>query len=182
MRLSADVVEMDLYDVLGVGTDATTTEVRAAYRRKILRSHPDLNRENLGAAERETVDLNVAAWVLTDSALRAQYDRRRANGAQPLFWYERKSHGSDDWVSPHPTPRPAAPARGELGQLLRRIRQWPERQMLQLSEWAEGLSIRQRTGLTAFCFVAATLLIGYAKPTSLTKLFENEQVVSELPD
>jgi curved DNA-binding protein CbpA len=181
MRLSGDVLRMDLYGILEVSPDSSAGELRAAYRRKVLRSHPDLNRDNLGQAERDTVDLNVAAWVLSDPDLREQYDRRRKRAGRSLAWYERSSDGSDDWVTPPRRPRASVPARGELGLLLRRIRQWPGRAMLELSEWAEGLSVRERTTLTAFCFVAAALLISYAKPTSLTKLFENDEVASEMP-
>lgn len=181
MRLSGDVLTMDLYGILEVSPRASAREVRAAYRRKVLRSHPDLNRDDLSRAERDTVDLNVAAWVLTDPGLRAQYDNSRKRAGRPLAWYERKSRGSDEWVTPARRTRASVPARGELGQLLRRIRQWPGRTMLVLSEWADGLSMRERTTLTAFCFVAAGLLITYAKPTSLTKLFEEDHVVSEAP-
>ncbi len=178
MRLSGDVLNLDLYGILEVSPRANTREVRAAYRRKVLQSHPDLNRDNLSQAERATVDLNVAAWVLTDPDLRAQYDRRRKRSVRPLAWYERRSRGSEDWVSPPRRTRESVPVRGELGQLLRLIRQWPGRVMLVLSEWVEGLSIRERTTLTAFCFVSAALLISYAKPTSLTKLFEEDRVVT----
>lgn len=179
MRLSGDVLKMDLYGILEVSQRADTRQVRAAYRRKVLQSHPDLNRDNLSQAERDTVDLNVAVWVLSDPELREQYDSRRKAAGRSLAWYERGSRGSEEWVTPPKRKRASIPPRGELGQLLRRIRQWPGRVMLELSEWAEGLSMRERTTLTAFCFVAAALLISYAKPTSLTKLFEEDRVASE---
>lgn len=175
MRLGNDVLRLDLYELLGVPPDADITRIRNAYRRRALQSHPDLNRAQIGAAEREMVDLNVAAWVLTDPELRRQYDRSR--GSHPTqrsrAWYEKVCYGDTDWVVP-PKQTRRRPRSEELVQLLRRLRVWPGRVMLRLSEACDALSLRQRTTLTAFCFVAAVLLIGYAKPRSLTNLFEDE--------
>jgi len=173
MRLGRDVLELDLYTILGVAPDAGVDAIRRAYQRRALRSHPDLNRGNLGDAEREMIDLNVAAWVLTDPELRRQYDHSRPNRrtARPRAWYERVCYGDTDWVVP-PKRRPVRARTAELAALLRNIRLWPSRAMLNIDEWTEGLSMRQRTGLTAVCVVTALLLISYAKPRSLTRLFE----------
>jgi hypothetical protein len=123
------------------------------------------------------VDLNVAAWVLTDPELRRQYDRGRQQQAalRPRVWYERVCYGDTDWVVP-PMPAPTRARGAELGLLLRKIRLWPNRAMLKVLEWTEGLSLRQRTTLTAACFVTAALLISYARPRSLTRLFESDTV------
>ena len=177
MRLGGDVLKLDLYRLLGVSRDANVTEIRAAYRRRALSSHPDLNRDKLGAAEREMVNLNVAAWVLTDPELRRQYDRAKgqAGGAsRSRAWYEQVCYGDTDWVVP-PKPARTRPLTGELAVLLRSIRLWPGRAMLEVTEWSDSLSIRQRTTLTAFCLVSALLLISYARPRSLTKLFDDEK-------
>jgi hypothetical protein len=175
MRLGRDVLELDLYAILGVTPEAGVEAIRTAYRRRALRSHPDLNRDNLGGAQREMVDLNVAAWVLTDPELRRQYDsgRPKNRAARSRAWYERVCYGDTDWVVPPRRP-PERARTAELAELLRRIRLWPSRAMLEIAEWTDGLSIKQRTTLTAACVVTAVLLISYAKPRSLTRLFERD--------
>lgn len=61
------------YDVLGVASDATTEEIRAAYRARLKESHPDLNDdEDAGAATKRIIR---ARDVLTDEAERERYDR-----------------------------------------------------------------------------------------------------------
>ncbi len=176
MRLGGDVLKLDLYGILGVTPLADAEAIRSAYRRRALRSHPDLQREAGQASEREMVDLNVAAWVLTDPELRRQYDRCRHGHAhqKPRAWYERVCYTSGDWVVPPQREREGARA-GEFGDLLRRIRQWPGRVMLEIAERVDALSPRQRTTVTAVCLFTAVLLIGYAKPSSLTKLFEDNE-------
>src|SRR3954469_13228038 len=96
MRLGKDVLEADLYGELGVLPDATESEIRVAYRRQARVSHPDLNRADPEAAARMK-QLNLAARVLLDAALRRAYDRRpRAVSSSPApaaresAWYERR--------------------------------------------------------------------------------------------
>ena len=187
MRLGPDVLELDLYAILGVSPESGVEAIRTAYRRRALRSHPDLNRDNLGRAQREMVDLNVAAWVLTDPDLRRQYDRSRPKPrvSHSRHWYERVCYGDTDWVVPPQRPT-QHPRTAELAELLRKIRLWPSRAMLEITEWTEGLSAKQRTTLTAACVVTALLLISYAKPRSLTRLFEQDadrpSIAAEPPD
>jgi len=174
MRLSGSVLKLDLYEILGVNPTAGVEQIRKAYRARVLQSHPDLNRENLRAAEREMVDLNVAAWVLTDPDLRRQYDRARspARRERSRDWYERVCFGDTDWVVP---PKPERPRlTRELSAMLQHLRLWPGRVMLRVSEWSDGLSQSQRTLLTAMCCLTAALLISYARPRSLVKLFEDD--------
>jgi curved DNA-binding protein CbpA len=76
------------YERLGVSEDATTEEIRAAYRDRIKETHPDLNE---GAdAEEATRAVIRAKEVLTDETERGRYDRlghedylHRTNGAKP---------------------------------------------------------------------------------------------------
>jgi len=66
MRLGKDVLEADLYAVLGILPDATASEIRVAYRRRARESHPDLNQLDPQAVPR-MARLNVAAescWTL----------------------------------------------------------------------------------------------------------------------
>jgi curved DNA-binding protein CbpA len=62
----------DYYGVLGVDRDASTREIRRAYRRLACQQHPDRNPEPDGAQRFRT--LAEAYEVLSDPARRARYD------------------------------------------------------------------------------------------------------------
>ncbi|MBD5653657.1 MAG: DnaJ domain-containing protein [Candidatus Eremiobacteraeota bacterium] len=63
---------MDYYEVLGLRSDASREEIRAAYRILVARAHPDVN--PAPDAERQTAFLNEAWSVLRDPSTRASYD------------------------------------------------------------------------------------------------------------
>jgi S1-C subfamily serine protease len=65
---------IDYYDVLGVTPDATPEHVRSAYRRAVLRDHPD----RPGGSHERMVLVNEAWEVLSDPASRSAYDALRA--------------------------------------------------------------------------------------------------------
>ena len=65
---------MSLYEVLGVDRDATTTDIKKAYRKLALANHPDKNPGDPGAQER-FVRIAEAFEVLGDETKRARYDR-----------------------------------------------------------------------------------------------------------
>jgi curved DNA-binding protein CbpA len=76
-------VEVDHYRVLGVAPDASTHEIRRAYRRLARRHHPDHNPTSNGAER--FVALAHAYEILNDPAQRARYDQillRRAPSAR----------------------------------------------------------------------------------------------------
>ena len=60
------------YDVLGVSRDASTDEVRSAYRERLKETHPDVN--DAADAGRQTRRLIEARDVLTDPGERERYD------------------------------------------------------------------------------------------------------------
>lgn len=61
------------YDVLGVAPDASTADIRAAYRDRLKEAHPDLNDDdNANATTRRIIR---ARDVLTDETERERYDR-----------------------------------------------------------------------------------------------------------
>ena len=68
----------DLYAVLGVGAEAGSAEIKAAYRALVKRHHPDAG----GDAER-ILALNAAWEVLGDADRRRRYDASRRPAATP---------------------------------------------------------------------------------------------------
>ena len=63
----------DYYRILGVGQDASTPEIRRAYRRLARQHHPDRNPEP--DSPQRFRSLAEAYAVLTDPARRARYDQ-----------------------------------------------------------------------------------------------------------
>ncbi|XP_022606885.1 dnaJ homolog subfamily C member 17 isoform X1 [Seriola dumerili] len=69
-----DILQIDLYGLLGIESTATTKEIKKAYRQKALTCHPDKNPDNPKAAELFH-QLSQALEVLTDAAAKAAYDK-----------------------------------------------------------------------------------------------------------
>jgi DnaJ-class molecular chaperone len=78
----------DYYDTLSVPPEATLEEIKKAYRRLALETHPDKNPGDAHAEERFK-KINEAYGVLSDSSKRAQYDQYRRFGNGPEH-----AHGS----------------------------------------------------------------------------------------
>ena len=76
MTVTKELLQMDLYTLLGVEEKVANTEVKKAYRQKALSCHPDKNPDNPRAAELFHL-LSHALEVLTDAAARAAYDKER---------------------------------------------------------------------------------------------------------
>lgn len=76
MTVTKELLQMDLYTLLGVEEKVANTEVKKAYRQKALSCHPDKNPDNPRAAELFHL-LSQALEVLTDAAARAAYDKER---------------------------------------------------------------------------------------------------------
>ncbi|XP_061306873.1 dnaJ homolog subfamily C member 17-like [Pezoporus flaviventris] len=51
MAVGKDLLQLDLYGLLGVGEKASEKEVKKAYRQKALTCHPDKNPDNPRAGE-----------------------------------------------------------------------------------------------------------------------------------
>lgn len=66
-------VETEYYDLLGVATDADDTQLKKAYRKAAMKYHPDKN--SSADAEEKFKDISKAYQVLSDSNLRAVYDK-----------------------------------------------------------------------------------------------------------
>ncbi|KAM4541712.1 dnaJ homolog subfamily C member 17 [Odontesthes bonariensis] len=69
-----EILQMDLYGLLGIESSATSKEIKKAYRQKALTCHPDKNPDNPKAAELFH-QLSQALEVLADAAARAAYDK-----------------------------------------------------------------------------------------------------------
>jgi len=63
----------DLYDVLGVGRDASVEEIKRAYRKLARELHPDVNDDP--GAETRFKEIAGAYEILSDPEKRARYDR-----------------------------------------------------------------------------------------------------------
>ena len=64
----------DYYEVLGVRRDAPVSEIKVAYRKLAVESHPDQNPDNPEAEERFKEGAEAYA-ILSDAEKRARYDR-----------------------------------------------------------------------------------------------------------
>jgi molecular chaperone DnaJ len=64
----------DPYEVLGVGRNASTEEIKAAYRRLARRFHPDVNPGD-PSAEEKFKEIGAAYAVLSDPERKARFDR-----------------------------------------------------------------------------------------------------------
>ena len=74
---SQDWLDKDFYAVLGVARDASTADVKKAYRKLARKYHPDANAGD-EAAERRFKEVSEAYSVLSDAEQRQQYDAVRS--------------------------------------------------------------------------------------------------------
>src|ERR1051325_197027 len=84
------------YEVLGVKPDATTDEIRKAYRKLAKQFHPDLN-PGKPAAEARFKAVSAAHDILSDPEKRARYDRGEIDesGAErPRYSYRPHAEGA----------------------------------------------------------------------------------------
>lgn len=67
----------DYYDILGIKREATSAEIKSAYRKLARKFHPDVNKTK--EAEQKFKDLNEAYEVLSDKEKRQRYDSLGSN-------------------------------------------------------------------------------------------------------
>ncbi len=81
---SQDWFEKDFYAVLGVSKDVSDTELKKTYRKLARQYHPDSNPGD-AKAEARFKEISEAYSVLSDAALREEYDQIRAMGSGARF-------------------------------------------------------------------------------------------------
>lgn len=72
--MNSRALNASLYEVLGVEQTASVQEIKAAFKKQILKMHPDKSGESY---DKETLFLVQLAWdTLSDPTLREAYDER----------------------------------------------------------------------------------------------------------
>jgi len=94
-----------LYDVLGVPSDATDDEIKAAWRRAARATHPDA-----GGSETAFQQAEQAWHVLSDPWLRSEYDRSLAEPEPVADPWVADDPADTSWVAEPADPWVAEPA------------------------------------------------------------------------
>jgi molecular chaperone DnaJ len=76
------MAKRDYYEVLGIAQDASSDDIRQAFRREAVKNHPDKNHGD-PAAEARFKEINEAYQVLSDDGKRRIYDRFGHAGLDP---------------------------------------------------------------------------------------------------
>ncbi len=79
------MAKRDYYEILGVSRNATTDEIKQAYRRLAKQYHPDMNPTNKKEAEEKFKELSEAYEVLVDNEKRKLYDQYGHEGVSQRF-------------------------------------------------------------------------------------------------
>jgi len=84
-----------LYETLGVNQNASSDEIKKAYRRLARKYHPDINKE--AGAEDKFKEINAAYEILSDEQKRKQYDTHGDNmfGGQNFHDFASAQGGAD---------------------------------------------------------------------------------------
>ncbi len=92
------VTSDDYYAILGVPQDASTRQIKAAYRRLAFQHHPDRNRDTAGSSE-TMKRINEAYAVLSSPVKRREYDGLRRQFGSAAHSQFRSAHSQQDIYS-----------------------------------------------------------------------------------
>ena len=84
MQATAEWLDTNYYDILGVAEDATAKQIKSAYRTLARTAHPDANPDDPSAEQRFS-DIAKAYEVLGDDDTRAEYDNLRLQAQRQPF-------------------------------------------------------------------------------------------------
>ena len=74
---------MTYYEILGVKRNASSAEIKDAYKKLIKKYHPDLYNGDKDFAEKKAKEINVAYDVLSNEEKRKEYDAEVKSKAFP---------------------------------------------------------------------------------------------------
>ena len=94
--MSRDWLDKDFYATLGVSKDATSEDIKKAYKKLARENHPDLNPGDT-EAEKRFKEISEASSVLGDERKRQEYDQVRAMGASGFGGFGGQGFNVDDF-------------------------------------------------------------------------------------
>ena len=94
--MSRDWLDKDFYATLGVSKDASTEDIKKAYKKLARENHPDLNPGDT-EAEKKFKEISEASSVLGDERKRQEYDQVRSMGASGFGGFGGQGFNVDDF-------------------------------------------------------------------------------------
>ena len=91
------LAEEDLYKLLGVSRTSSKKEIKSAYRKKALDTHPDKNRGREEEAAKEFQKVVHAFEILSDDTSRRRYDSTGRTDEQQQFQNQGRNQGGFSW-------------------------------------------------------------------------------------
>ncbi len=93
--MSRDWLEKDFYSILGVSKEASSEDIKKAYKKLARENHPDLNPGDT-EAEKRFKEISEANSVLNDDKKRQEYDQIRAMGSSGFGGFGGQSFNVED--------------------------------------------------------------------------------------
>ena len=87
--------QKDYYDVLGIDSNASQQDIKAAYRKLAFQYHPDKNKDDPAASDKMKA-LNEAYAVLSDPVKRREYNSLRDRYGSTAYEYYQQAHSQED--------------------------------------------------------------------------------------